>query len=233
VDYGKLATPLYGYWRGIGEIRMSKKANKSTSRRTPWMQEHLDDPFVKKAYADGWRSRAVFKLMEIDKKDRLIRPGMRIIDLGAAPGGWSQYATRQLSGRGEIFALDILDMDSLPDVRFIQGDFTEQAVLDQLLADLGDAKSDLVLSDMAPNLSGMKAVDQPKSIYLAELAMTLAAQVLGENGAFLVKVFQGEGFDGFLADMRAQFRQVLTRKPEASRARSREIYLLGKGIRES
>jgi len=205
---------------------------KAKSRRSAWMQEHLDDPFVKRANADGWRSRAVFKLMEIDEKDRLIRPGAQIVDLGAAPGGWSQYASRRLSGRGKVIALDILPMDSLPDVHFIQGDFTEQAILETLLASLGDNESDLVMSDMAPNMSGMKAVDQPRAVYLAELAMDLALRVLRRKGCFLVKIFQGEGFDPYLAAMRANFDEVMTRKPAASRARSREIYLLGKGIRE-
>lgn len=195
------------------------------------MQEHLSDAFVKRANAEGWRSRAVFKLMEIDRKDRLIRPGMRIVDLGAAPGSWSQYVSRQLKGRGQVIALDILPMDSLPDVTFVQGDFTEQTVLDELMSVMADQTSDLVMSDMAPNLSGMKAVDQPKSVYLVELALSLAKNILNQDGRFLVKVFQGEGFDGFLRQMKQNFRTVVTRKPEASRARSREIYLLGKGIR--
>ncbi len=200
--------------------------------RSAWMQEHLDDPFVKKANAEGWRSRAVYKLQEIDEKDRLIKPGMRIVDLGAAPGGWSQYATRKLSGKGQIVGLDILPMDPLPDVIFILGDFTEDEPIQELLKTLDNQKCDLVMSDMAPNMSGMKAVDQPRSIYLVELALDLAGQVLHPNGVFLAKVFQGEGFDELVRNMRQQFKTVMSRKPAASRARSREVYLLGKGIRE-
>jgi len=207
-----------------------KKSGKK-SNRSAWMQEHLDDPYVQKANAEGWRSRAVYKLKEIDEKDHLIRPGMRIIDLGAAPGGWSQYATRKLDGRGQVIATDILPMDSLPDVTFIQGDFTEQSVLDELLTLLKDGGCDLVMSDMAPNMSGMKATDQPRSMYLVELALDLAGQVLSKDGVFLAKVFQGEGFEALMKEMRARFVTVVSRKPDASRARSREIYLLGKGIR--
>lgn len=196
------------------------------------MQEHLDDPFVKQANAEGWRSRAVYKLKEIDEKDRLIRPGMRIVDLGAAPGGWSQYATRKLNGDGQIIGLDILPMDPLPDVTFIQGDFTEDEPFQMLLKTLDNQKCDLVMSDMAPNMSGMKAVDQPRSMYLVELALDLAGQVLHPKGVFLAKVFQGEGFDELMRNLRQQFKVVMSRKPAASRARSREVYLMGKGIRE-
>ena len=195
------------------------------------MQEHLDDVYVQKANAEGWRSRAVFKLKEIDEKDHLIRPGMNILDLGAAPGGWSQYASRKLSGRGNIIATDLLMMDSLPDVTFIQGDFTEQSVLDDILRALDAQPVDLVMSDMAPNMSGMKAIDQPKSMYLVELALDLALNSLARDGVFLTKVFQGEGYDELIKNMRLQFRNVISRKPQASRARSREIYLIGKGIR--
>lgn len=196
------------------------------------MQEHLNDPYVQRANAEGWRSRAVFKLMQIDEKDRLIRPGMRIVDLGAAPGSWSQYAGRKLQGKGTIIALDVLPMDPLPDVTFIQGDFSERPVLDELMETLGDQKTDLVISDMAPNMSGVKAVDLPRSIYLAELGLELASEVLQPKGAYLVKVFQGEGFESFLKAMRERFNHVVSRKPRASRPRSREIYLLGKGIRQ-
>lgn len=196
------------------------------------MQEHLNDPYVQRANAEGWRSRAVFKLMQIDEKDRLIRPGMRIVDLGAAPGSWSQYAGRKLQGKGTIIALDVLPMDPLPDVTFIQGDFSERPVLDELMETLGDQKTDLVISDMAPNMSGVKAVDLPRSIYLAELGLELASEVLQPKGAYLVKVFQGEGFESFLKAMRERFNHVVSRKPGASRPRSREIYLLGKGIRQ-
>lgn len=195
------------------------------------MQEHLDDPYVKQANAEGWRSRAVYKLQEIDKKDHLIRPGMRIVDLGSAPGGWSQYATRQLNGKGQVIATDILPMDSLPDVTFIQGDFTEQSVFDELITTLQGEVADLVMSDMAPNMSGMKAMDQPRSMYLVELALDLATQVLTTDGIFLTKVFQGEGFETLMKELRGRFVSVSSRKPAASRARSREIYLLAKGIR--
>lgn len=201
------------------------------TQRSAWMQEHLDDVYVQKANAEGWRSRAVFKLKEIDEKDHLIRPGMNILDLGAAPGGWSQYASRKLSGRGNIIATDLLMMDSLPDVTFIQGDFTEQSVLDDILRALDAQPVDLVMSDMAPNMSGMKAIDQPKSMYLVELALDLALNSLARDGVFLTKVFQGEGYDELIKNMRLQFRDVISRKPQASRARSREIYLIGKGIR--
>lgn len=195
------------------------------------MQEHLDDPYVQRATAEGWRSRAVYKLQEIDEKDHLIRPGMRILDLGAAPGGWSQYASRKLGGSGQIIATDILPMDALSDVTFIQGDFTEQVVFDRILQALGGQQCDLVMSDMAPNMSGMKAMDQPKSMYLVELAMDLALQVVRPEGVFLTKIFQGQGFDQLLQEMRSRFKVVTSRKPKASRPRSREIYLLAKGIR--
>ena len=207
--------------------------NKSkATHRSAWMQEHLDDLYVQKANSEGWRSRAVFKLQEIDHKDHLFRPGMSIVDLGAAPGGWSQYASRQLDGKCSIIATDILPMDSLPDVTFIQGDFTEQAILDEIMHLLGSQMVDLVMSDMAPNMSGMKAIDQPKSMYLVELAMDFALNTLAGNGVFLTKVFQGEGYDQLVRDMRERFLIVNTRKPDASRARSREVYLLAKGIRQ-
>ena len=196
-----------------------------------WLKEHFDDEYVRRSQQDGYRSRAIYKLIEIDKKDRLIKPGMTIIDLGAAPGGWSQYASRKIGARGKIVATDILPIAALPDVTFIQGDFTEQEVYDQIIRQLDNEQCDLVMSDMAPNMSGMKAVDQPKSMYLVELAMDLAAQVLAKDGAFLTKVFQGEGYDGLLKQMREQFVSVQSRKPDASRSRSREIYLLCKGTR--
>jgi 23S rRNA (uridine2552-2'-O)-methyltransferase len=195
------------------------------------MQEHLDDVYVQKANAEGWRSRAVFKLKEIDEKDHLIRPGMNILDLGAAPGGWSQYASRKLAGSGKIIATDLLMMDALPDVTFIQGDFTEQSVLDEILRALNAQPLDLVMSDMAPNMSGMKAIDQPKSMYLVELALDLALNSLARDGVLLTKVFQGEGYEALIKSMRQQFKNVISRKPQASRARSSEIYLIGKGIR--
>lgn len=208
------------------------KRSKSSSR---WLGEHFADEYVKRAQAEGWRSRAVFKLEEIDAKDRLIRPGMTIVDLGAAPGGWSQYAAKKLHGRGRIIALDILEMEPLEGVEFLQGDFTDDEPLARLLAltnaDAGQRTADLVMSDMAPNMSGMDAIDQPKGMYLAELALDLAVKVLKPGGAFLVKVFQGEGFDAYLNALKTHFARVVVRKPKASRARSREVYLLATGHR--
>jgi 23S rRNA (uridine2552-2'-O)-methyltransferase len=194
-----------------------------------WLKEHFDDGFVKQAKEKGYRARSAFKLLEIQQKDRLIKPDMVIVDLGAAPGGWSQVAIECIKGRGKVFALDILPMDSIENVDFIQGDFQEDEILNILLDRLRDQKVDLVLSDMAPNISGIKAVDQVKVMYLAELALDFAKQVLRPGGNFLVKVFQGEGFDQYLQAMRAYFKKVIVRKPEASRSRSREVYLLGVG----
>jgi len=195
------------------------------------MRRHFEDPYVKRANTEGWRSRAIYKLKEIDEKDKLIKPGMRVVDLGAAPGGWSQYVTRKLNGRGRVVALDVLPIDSLPGVEFIQGDFTEQIVCRRLKDVLGGERCDLVISDMIPNMSGMKAVDQPKSIYLVELALELALEILHVEGVFLAKALQGEGFDGLMASLRKQFRSVCCRKPRASRSQSRELFLIGKGIR--
>lgn len=206
---------------------------KSSKSSRKWLDEHFSDHYVKKSQVEGWRSRAVYKLEEIDAKDRLIKPGMNVVDLGAAPGGWSQYAARAMrerGGAGKVFALDILPMASIAGVDFIEGDFREAEVLDQLLGMMGNVAenqgADLVLSDMAPNTSGVAAVDLPRAMYLCELAMDLAVQVLKPDGRFLVKVFQGEGFEDYLRDMRSRFAQVTTRKPKASRARSREVYLL-------
>lgn len=206
---------------------------KSSKSSRKWLDEHFSDHYVKKSQVEGWRSRAVYKLEEIDAKDRLIKPGMNVVDLGAAPGGWSQYAARVMrerGGAGKVFALDILPMASIAGVDFIEGDFREAEVLDQLLGMMGNVAenqgADLVLSDMAPNTSGVAAVDLPRAMYLCELAMDLALQVLKPDGRFLVKVFQGEGFEDYLRDMRSRFAQVTTRKPKASRPRSREVYLL-------
>ena len=204
---------------------MSKKRSKSSGR---WLDEHEKDEFVKKARLEGWRSRAVYKLSEVQDREKLIKPGMTVIDLGAAPGSWSQYSSHILKGRGRIIALDILDMDAIADVEFIQGDFTDNEVLEQLLACLGSDKVDLVLSDMAPNISGMSAVDQPRAMYLAELALDLVDKVLSPGGAMYVKLFQGEGFDEFLRNVRSRFASVRVRKPGASRPRSREVYLLAR-----
>ncbi|WP_110575197.1 MULTISPECIES: 23S rRNA (uridine(2552)-2'-O)-methyltransferase RlmE [Marinomonas] len=193
-----------------------------------WMKEHFDDPYVKKSQQDGYRSRASYKLIEINDKDKLFKPAMRVVDLGAAPGGWSQVAAKLVGDHGTIVASDILEMAPLPGVRFVQGDFTEQEVYEAILAEIGDEKADLVISDMAPNMSGNSSSDQPQAMYLVELALDMAAQVLRPGGNFLVKVFQGEGFEEYLKTMRAQFGSVVTRKPDASRARSREVYLLGR-----
>ncbi len=204
------------------------KRSKSSDR---WLKEHFSDEYVRRAQKEGWRSRAVFKLEEIQGRDRLLKPGMTVVDLGAAPGGWSQFAARIVGAKGAVVALDILAMDALAGVEFIQGDFREDQVLASLRALLGERPVDLVMSDMAPNMSGMDAVDQPRSMYLAELALDFAAQVLRPGGDFLVKVFQGAGFDEFVRDARARFGKVTVRKPQASRARSREVYLLGRNYR--
>ena len=194
-----------------------------------WLKAHFDDEYVKRAQREGFRSRAVYKLEEIQQKDRILHPGMTVVDLGAAPGGWSQYAGRLLKGQGQIIALDILPMDALPGVEFIQGDFREEEVFDFIMRILGDSSVDLVMSDMAPNISGMEAVDQPRGMYLAELAVDFAARTLDKGGNLLFKVFQGEGFDALVKDLRRQYRKVLIRKPKASRPRSREVYVMAKG----
>ena len=194
-----------------------------------WLRSHFDDEYVKRAQREGYRTRAVYKLAEIHERDRLLRPGMTVVDLGAAPGGWSQDAAGVLKGQGRIIALDSLPMDELAGVEFIQGDFREDEVLDSLMEKLGETKVDLVMSDMAPNISGMGAVDQPRSMYLVELAVDFADKVLAAGGTLLCKVFQGEGFDPLLADLRKRYNKVLIRKPKASRPRSREVYLLARG----
>lgn len=203
-------------------------ARTKTSKQ--WLKEHFEDEYVKRSQELGYRSRASFKLLEIQDKDRLIRPGMTVVDLGAAPGGWSQVAARLVGAKGRVLASDILPVDPLPGVEFIQGDFTEEAVLAKLLDALGDEGADLVISDMAPNMSGMKGVDQPRAMYLAELALDLARSVLAPGAYFLVKVFHGEGLETYQADLRASFDKVKVRKPAASRARSSEIYLLAEGF---
>ena len=202
--------------------------SKSSSR---WMQEHFEDEFVKMAQAQGYRSRAVFKLKEIQDKDQLIRPGMNIVDLGAAPGGWSQYARQLMGKKNRLIALDILPMDTLDGVDFIQGDFRDEAVLDQLYAFLDGVPVNLVMSDMAPNMSGNKGVDQPRAIYLGELALDTAKAVLTKDGSFLVKLFHGEGFEMFLNEVSRSFAKVVIRKPKASRPRSNEVYILAKGFK--
>jgi 23S rRNA (uridine2552-2'-O)-methyltransferase len=201
------------------------KRSKSSAR---WLAEHASDEFVKRAHQEGWRSRAVFKLEEIQQKERLLRPGIRCVDLGAAPGGWSQYAARILGGAGRLVATDILPMDAIPGVEFVLGDFREEAVLEQVLAAVGATKVDLVLSDMAPNMAGIDAVDQPRSMYLAELALEFSERVLAPGGDALIKLFQGSGFDEVIRAARRRFGRVVTKKPKASRTRSSEIYLLAR-----
>lgn len=208
---------------------MTKKKHSASSKR--WLKEHFDDQYVQKAQKLGWRSRAVFKLEEIQLKDKLIKPGMTVVDLGAAPGGWSQYASQQVGEGGQVIACDILSMDSLAGVDFLQGDFREDAVLDTLLGRIGGKNVDIVLSDMAPNMSGNDAADQAGSMYLVELALDMCRQVLKQNGSFAVKVFQGEGFDPFFKELKAAFSVVKTRKPDSSRARSREVYLVASGFK--
>jgi len=195
-----------------------------------WLKEHFDDEYVKKAQKDGYRSRAVYKLQEIQEKDHILKPSMKVVDLGSAPGGWSQYAARIIGNNGRIIASDILPMDPIAFVEFVQGDFREQVVLDELLNLLGNDKADLVISDMAPNMSGTEAVDQPRSIYLCELALDMAQQVLKPGGSFLIKLFQGEGSEVFLQSIRKQFKVVKIRKPKASRPRSREVYVLAQNF---
>ncbi|PTU73952.1 23S rRNA (uridine(2552)-2'-O)-methyltransferase RlmE [Pseudomonas mangrovi] len=204
-------------------------ARSKTSHR--WLKEHFDDPYVKMAQRDGYRSRASYKLLEVQEKDRILRPGMTVVDLGAAPGGWSQVASRVLGDKGRLIASDILEMDSIADVTFIQGDFTDDAVFAQILQAIDGHPVDLVISDMAPNMSGVRAADQARAMYLCELALDLSARVLRPGGDFLIKIFQGEGFDTYLKQVRERFEKVQMRKPLSSRDRSREQYLLARGFR--
>ena len=204
-------------------------ARSKTSDR--WLKEHFDDVWVKKSYEDGYRSRASYKLIELDRKDRIFRQGQVVVDLGAAPGGWSQVAVEQVGDQGMVIASDILDMSPIAGVSFVRGDFTEQSVLEELLGLLGDRRADVVISDMAPNMSGMAAVDIPTALGLVELALDMAQQVLKPGGLFVAKVFQGEGFDTLLSEMRKSFATVVSRKPDASRARSREVYQVCKGFK--
>lgn len=206
---------------------MAKK--RGSSKR--WLKEHFDDNYVMRAKQEGYRSRACYKLIELNDKDQLLKPGMTVVDLGSAPGGWSQVAAEIVGERGRVIASDILAMDSLAGVDFVQGDFTEQEVFDSIMKKLDGRAVDVVISDMAPNMSGVAAVDQPQSMYLVELALDMARQVLRPGGDFAAKVFQGEGFDTFLKDLRSSFSAVYTRKPAASRARSREVYLVCKDFR--
>lgn len=206
-------------------------ARSKSSQR--WLKEHFDDPFVKQAQKDGYRSRASYKLLEIQEKDHILKNGMTVIDLGAAPGGWSQVVSRIIGEHGRLIASDILSMDSIADVTFIQGDFTDDKVFETLLETINQQPVDLVISDMAPNMSGMRSVDQTKAMLLCELALDMALKVLKPGGYFLIKIFQGEGFDAYLQMVRQSFDKVQIRKPNSSRDRSREQYLLAKGFKGS
>ena len=201
------------------------RRSKSSGR---WLEEHFSDPYVRRAQEEGLRSRAAFKLEELDAAEKLIRPGAVVVDLGAAPGGWSQYAARKLKGQGRVFALDLLPMDAIAGVTFLQGDFREQEALDRLLAELGGSRADLVLSDMAPNITGVDVVDQARAADLEALALDFALGSLGPRGVLVMKVFQGAGFQELLARARSSFRQVRMRKPRASRQRSSETYLVAR-----
>ena len=205
---------------------MSKPRRSSGS----WRERQERDPYVQRARKEGWRSRAVFKLEQIDQKERLLKPGMVCVDLGSAPGGWSQYLTQKLDSRARIIATDILPMDALPDVEFIEGDFREDEIFQKLLMAVGEEGADLVISDMAPNITGTKVVDQPRSMYLVELALDMARQVLKPGGSLVCKVFQGEGFDQFVRDARNSFERVRVIKPKASRSGSREVYLVARNF---
>ncbi len=195
---------------------------------TGWLKEHFDDEFVARAQRDGYRSRAVYKLIEIDERDKLFKPGQRVVELGSAPGGWTQYLSDKLGDQGTVVASDILPMDGYAGVEFILGDFSEQVVFDQILAALKGEMADAVISDMAPNVTGQASIDQPRSMYLVELAVDMALQILKPDGVLLMKVFQGEGFDVLIQQLRDNFRSVKMRKPKASRDRSRELYVMAR-----
>lgn len=204
---------------------------KRTRTSNAWLHEHVTDPYVQRAKAEGYRSRAAFKLMEMDERDRLIRPGEVVVDLGATPGGWSQVAAKRMQGKGRVIALDLLEMEPLHGVEFIQGDFREEDILRQLEETLAGHKVGLVLSDMAPNMSGILLSDQARVMHLAELGLEFSRQWLKPDGAFLVKVFQGYGFSDFMVEMKSAFKTVVSRKPDASRDRSAELYLLGRNLK--
>ncbi|MEH6455096.1 MAG: 23S rRNA (uridine(2552)-2'-O)-methyltransferase RlmE [Cocleimonas sp.] len=205
-----------------------------------WLKEHFDDEYVKRSQKEGYRSRAIYKLQEIQQKDNLIRPNMQVVDLGAAPGGWSQYAVELVGNNGRVVASDILSIDPLPFVEFVKGDFTEESVLNEILGVLNkdnvdpsatNYRADVVISDMAPNMTGVEATDQPRSIYLCELSLEMACQILKPGGSFVAKVFQGDGSEAFLKDVRSHFGKVKVRKPKASRPRSREVYVVGQNFK--
>jgi 23S rRNA (uridine2552-2'-O)-methyltransferase len=202
-----------------------------TKSSNEWLRRHVNDPFVKQAQIDGYRSRSAYKLIELNEKDRLIRPNMRILDLGSAPGGWSQVAGRLVGRKGRVLATDILPMDPVVNVDFIQGDFTDDKVIEELLAWLGEGKFDLIISDIAPNLSGIDSADQAGSMYLLELALDTVRKTLAPGAAFAAKMFQGSGSDEFMKELRKSFEKVLIRKPAASRKESREVYIVAKGFK--
>ena len=212
----------------MAKTPVKKKLSNSSQR---WVQEHLDDEYVKKAKRLGLRSRAVFKLEEINIKDKLIKAGMKVVDLGAAPGGWSEYAVKAVGDNGQVVACDILSMDAIAGVDFLQGDFREEAVLSALLSRIGGKNIDVVMSDMAANMTGNESADSARSMYLVELALEMCNDVLKSNGAFVVKVFQGAGFEAFMKEVKLVFKTVKTRKPESSRARSREVYIVATGFK--
>ncbi|MEM7293334.1 MAG: 23S rRNA (uridine(2552)-2'-O)-methyltransferase RlmE [Pseudomonadota bacterium] len=202
--------------------------SKSSGR---WLQEHFEDDFVARAKREGYRSRAVYKLKEIDEKSSLFSPGMTVVDLGSAPGGWSQFAAQQVGPEGKVVACDLLPMDPVEGVTFIEGDFSECTILDAILTVLSSDGADVVISDMAPNMSGVGAVDLPRAYHLCDLALELACDVLKPRGSFLIKVFHGQGFDNYISELRKRFTKVVSRKPSASRSRSREAYLLAQGLK--
>ena len=210
------------------EVRLTAKRTSSSQR---WLRRQAQDPYVARAQAEGFRSRAAYKLAEIDEKERLLRPGQCVVDLGAAPGGWTQYVARRLDSRGAVFALDLLPMDAIAGVEVLCGDFTQPEVLDALLAALGGRAVDVVICDMAPNMSGTRAVDQARAMGLAELAFDFAIQALRPGGDFVAKLFHGEGFEEYVRHARARFQRVRVRKPDASRGDSREVYLVGRQFR--
>jgi 23S rRNA (uridine2552-2'-O)-methyltransferase len=202
--------------------------SKSSGR---WLDEHFNDQYVKKSQQDGYRSRASYKLLELQNKDKLFKPGMAVLDLGSAPGGWSQVAMELVGKKGRVVASDILPMEPIEGVDFVEGDFTELVVYEQIIQVLGGKKVDLVISDMAPNMSGVTAVDQPKAMYLVELSVDMVDQILSPGGCFIAKVFHGDGFDELLKTARSKFNKVQIRKPDASRARSKEQYLVASGFK--
>ena len=208
---------------------MSKQKHSASSGR--WLKEHFDDKYANEARKKGYRSRAYFKIEEIQNKDKLLKPNMTVVDLGAAPGGWSQFAAKIIGEKGQIIACDLLPMDPISGVSFLQGDFRDEAVLDALLERINPEMVDVVMSDMAPNIAGNNSVDQPRAMYLVELALDMCRQVLAPNGSFVVKVFQGEGFDNFVKEVRELFKVVKVRKPDSSRARSREVFIVATGYK--